>query len=386
MAILIIASIQITFGQEDIQNASQTLMEKTDQSLTIGGYAQIDYNQPLDKDFINNGKMDVHRLVILFGYNFNDRVQFITEIEYEHVKEVFVEQAFINYRIGDWLNLRGGLMLIPMGIVNEYHEPPTFNGVERPNVDNVISPTTWREIGFGFTGRFNSAKMKYQLYLVNGFISYDGEGKLSGQKGLRGGRQKGANSTIGNANLAGKLEFFGVSGLNLGVSGYFGNTQSTLENNISKDDQVAISQADSSIIGISMIGLDGRFNRNGFSLRGQYNFGSLKNVSEYNEFTGKDLGSSINGFYLETAYDLLYAIKSIEDQLTPFIRYENYNTHRTVPSITSKNSSFHREEIIAGLGWKPASGMAFKIDIQFYRSKAESSFNKTLNAGIGVWF
>ena len=50
------------------------------------------------------------------------------------------------------LNLRGGLMLIPMGIVNEYHEPTTFNGVERPSLDSKIVPTTWREMGIGVSG------------------------------------------------------------------------------------------------------------------------------------------------------------------------------------------------------------------------------------------
>ena len=108
-------------------------------------------------------------MVILVGYNFNDDVQFVTEIEFEHVSEVFVEQAFINYSIGNNVSLRGGLMLIPMGIVNEYHEPTTFNGVERPAVDNVIVPTTWRELGVGVIGRFPDASLGYQAYIFNGF-------------------------------------------------------------------------------------------------------------------------------------------------------------------------------------------------------------------------
>ena len=91
----------------------------TDGKLSIGGYAQIDYNQPFSSDRRYNGVLDVHRLVMLFGYNFDARTQFITEIEYEHVNELYIEQAFLQYRILPWLNFRGGLMLIPMGIMNE---------------------------------------------------------------------------------------------------------------------------------------------------------------------------------------------------------------------------------------------------------------------------
>ena len=156
----------ITLNQQ--QNASQKILNSTvSNKLTIGGYGQVDYNQPEGE----NGTLDVHRIVLLLGYKFNDRVQFVTEIEYEHVKEVFIEQAFLSYSLNDNLNIRGGLMLVPMGIVNEYHEPTTFNGVERPNVDKSIVPTTWREIGIGISGRINEASLRYQAYIFNGFVS-----------------------------------------------------------------------------------------------------------------------------------------------------------------------------------------------------------------------
>ncbi|NND24585.1 MAG: hypothetical protein HKO00_01055, partial [Flavobacteriaceae bacterium] len=159
------------------QNAAQTILNTTlSRGITVGGYAQIDYNQPEGL----NGNLDVHRLVMLFGYKFNDRVQFVTEIEYEHVKEVYIEQAFLSYNVNPNLNIRGGLMLVPMGIVNEYHEPTTFNGVERPNVDKSIVPSTWREIGIGVTGKFNEISLAYQAYLFNGFASVINDKVLGG--------------------------------------------------------------------------------------------------------------------------------------------------------------------------------------------------------------
>ena len=111
--------LQINGYQRILQN-----LQGIPTGVTLGGYAEATYNQPNTGD----GEMDIQRLVLLFGYKFDERVQFVTEIEYEHVKEVYVEQAFVNYAVSNGVNLRGGLMLVPMGIINEYHEPTTFNG------------------------------------------------------------------------------------------------------------------------------------------------------------------------------------------------------------------------------------------------------------------
>jgi hypothetical protein len=145
--IILLAIVSLSIGLTAQQNASQKLLTTNgnQKGLTIGGYAEAHYNRASGK----NAVLDVHRVVLLLGYKFNERTQFITELEFEHVKEVYVEQAFLQYSLTDNINLRAGLMLVPMGIVNEYHEPTTFNGVERPSMDKSIVPTTWREIGLG---------------------------------------------------------------------------------------------------------------------------------------------------------------------------------------------------------------------------------------------
>ena len=124
------------------QNSAEKIIAGNS-GLNIGGYAQIDFNlESRDGTIHNNGRLDVHRLVTFIGYNFDDKTSFISELEFEHVSEVYVEQAFLDYRFKDNISLNTGLMLIPMGIQNLYHEPPTFNGVERTNVDKYIIPTT----------------------------------------------------------------------------------------------------------------------------------------------------------------------------------------------------------------------------------------------------
>ncbi|MBT6834478.1 MAG: hypothetical protein HOA61_00420 [Bacteroidetes bacterium] len=369
----------------EYKNASSVMLDKEDK-LTIGGYGQVDYNQKLSGDEMNNGKMDVHRLVILFGYKFNERTSFVTELEFEHVSEVYVEQAFLNYKINDYLNFRSGLLLIPMGIINEYHEPNTFNGVERPNLDSRIAPTTWREIGAGFSGKIQSANIKYQAYVVNGFNGYDGSAKFSGSGGLRSGRQKAAESYISSPNYTSKVEFYGIRGLNLGLSGYFGNSQSTLYQGVDKSDANEISIADSSVIGLSMFGFDARYKTGGFMVRGQYYLGNISNSVQYNEFTGSDVGASLQGYYIELGYDVLRHFDKCKTELIPFVRYENYNTQNSVSGITSMDLSNNRTEYTFGLGWKVADGAMIKADLQLFGNESNANFTKQFNAGIAVGF
>lgn len=378
---------QVTPPKEDnlSKNTAEQLLSQSGQ-LNIGGYAQIDYNQPLSSNQFNNGKLDVHRLVLLFGYRFDKRTSFVTEIEFEHVKEVFVEQAFFNYRINKSLNFRAGLLLIPMGIVNEYHEPPTYNGVERPNLDKFIVPTTWRELGAGFTGRIDALSLRYQAYLVNGFNGYDGTARFTGSNGLRSGRQKGAESFSSAPNFSAKVDYYGISGLKIGLAGYFGDSQTTLFDGVDRADVAAISRADSTVVGISMLGIDARYNLKGLRLRGQYNFINLSNTMAYNTFTGSNVGSQLSGFYLEAAYNVFQQKKNITSELLPFFRYEKYNTHQSVARNIEANNAFERTELTAGIGWKINAGTMLKIDYQWLKTDADNSFNNQLNIGVGIWF
>ncbi len=369
-----------------VLNSSSKILE-SDKRLSIGGYGQVDYNQPFGNESLNNGKLDVHRMVLLFGYRFTNKLQFVTEIEVEHVKEVFVEQAFINYSFNNYLNFRAGLMLVPMGIINEYHEPTTFNGVERPLIDKYISPTTWREIGLGFTGSVPEVSMRYQIYLMNGFAGYkDGEFLLSGKYGLRKGRQKGAESFIHSPSVSSKIEYYGVLGLNIGFSTYFGKTQSTLYNGIEKGNTNEIAMADSTVVGVSMLGFDARYRRKGFEFRGQIYFTSISNSDEYNAFTGSNLASKMYGYYAEVSYNIFHNIDKFNSGLVPFVRYSNYDTHYSVATGISRNDAFNNTVITSGLGWKIHQGVVLKSDIQFMKSKADSKFSKTFNAGVAVWF
>lgn len=383
-----IMSVTILSGQENNEprNLSSEVLSKTEDKLVFGGYGQVDYAKQFAENRSINSTLDVSRLVLSLGYSFTSKTSFFSEIEFEHVKEVFVEQAFINHSFADWFSLRAGLMLVPMGIINEYHEPPSFNGVNRPMVDNIVVPTTWREIGIGFTGRFQEAAVKYQLYLMNGFSGYDGsKGLITGEKFLRDARQKGAKSIMTSPDLSARIDYYGIRGLKLGLSGYFGKSESALYKNLDLSNNVNVKTADSSVVGITMIGLDARYNAGGFAIRGEYIISFVANTLEYNTFTGNNAGKQVNGMYAEIAYNLLHNTSS-KFSLTPFFRYENYNTHSRVEEGITKEDKYLVNDFVFGVGWKLAAGAVIKTDLQISKTAAETTSRKILNAGVGVWF
>lgn len=390
--VVLLAVIATTpvFAQNESPNAASKLLV-SENKLTLGGYGQLDYNQPIDKELMKNGVLDVHRLVLLLGYKFNERTHFVTEIEFEHVNEVYVEQAFLNYKINKWLNFRGGLLLIPMGLVNEYHEPTTFNGVNRPMVDTKIIPSTWRELGAGFAGTLDEVSVKYQVYVVNGFNSYSNTALVNGSDALRKARQKGIKSIISTPDFAGRIDYFGLKGLSVGASFYGGKTQSSLYNNLNRNDAAQLLRADSSVLQMAMTAVDARYTLKGLRLRGQFVYAALGNTAAYNSFaknagTAKGIGSAMSGFYAEAAYNIFQTYDKINSELIPFVRYEKYNTQHKTDEVTLKNDEYNNTLLVTGIGWKITSGAMLKADVEFAKNKATEAWGKSLNIGIGVWF
>lgn len=361
-------AIDSTFAKN---SAQRILSGNINNGVTVGGYGEITYNQPEG----SNGEMDVQRLVLLFGYKFSDQVQFITEVEFEHVKEVYVEQAFLQYSLNDNLNVRGGLMLVPMGSINEYHEPTTFNGVERPSIAKSIVPTTWREIGAGIAGRANDISLRYQAYIFNGFNSVNGDKYLGGKNGLRNGRQKGAESNFNTPNFSAKVDFYGVQGLRLGLAGYFGRTQPL-------EDDEDLAGAD---VGVSMFGLDAKYKYGRFGARGEVIHTTITDSEDYNNLYGSDLGKTMYGWNLEASFNLLPLIK--KQELVAFARYDSYDTNATVEGDLNRNLSYDRSEWTIGLSYLLVRGAVVKADYQFKDNAVlNGEVANQFNMGIGVTF
>jgi hypothetical protein len=153
-----------------------------------------------------------------------------------------------------------------------------------------------------------------------------------------------------------------------------------------KDDDMAKMQADSSVVGLLMIGADARYNIGGLNLKAQVNYGVVSNSGQYNAFTGSDLGSTISGWYGEVGYNVFHGSESLETELIPFARFEQYNTQASVDEGVVKNQALSRSDLTFGLGWKVAQGAMLKVDYQIFNNKGTDQAMHQFNAGVAVWF
>lgn len=189
-------------------------------STRIGGYGELHLNMLENQQTGEDSNvLDLHRFVLFFGHEFNDRLRFMSELEVEHAVsgddqpgEVELEQAYIEYDWAPGQHLRAGVFLVPVGILNETHEPTTFYGVERNPVEKNIIPTTWWEGGLSFNGGFADA-MRYDFAVHSGLFT-EAEDKYA----IRAGRQKVAKAKFNSQAMTGRLMWLGVPGLELSAS------------------------------------------------------------------------------------------------------------------------------------------------------------------------
>lgn len=349
---------------------------QTESKTTVGGYGELHYNEP---DGSRRGVLDFHRFVIYLGHNFNEKISFRSEIEIEHTKleagsaaggEVAIEQAYLDYSIHKNFGVRAGILLPPVGLINLYHEPPTFHGVERPNVDRVIIPATWRESGAGVYGTVND-DLKYQAYVMAGLKA---EG-FTASNGLRGGRQEALESNPANPSFTGRVDYSPVLGLQLGASFFVGGSSADVD---------SIGNAT-----VAMWSTDARYDVDNFQFRAVGAIATIGDADKINLQFGNNVADRIYGFYVEGAYNFLPLVCSdSEQEFFFFARYEKYNTQAATTNIAAI-SAYNRNDVVLGLTYKPTYNTAFKFDYTFLNNELNSGAaknTKQLNLGVGYYF
>lgn len=186
------------------------------EKTSIGGYGELHYNNHLTESNPRERKheIDFHRFVLFFGHHFTDNLRFFSELELEHaisgdnqVGEVELEQAYLEYDFTDWVSAKAGLFLMPVGILNETHEPNTFYGVERNQVEKNIIPTTWWEGGIAANVHFDNG-ISADLALTSGL-------KLDDSFSIRSGRGKVGKQDATDPIIAARVKYTGIPGLEL---------------------------------------------------------------------------------------------------------------------------------------------------------------------------
>jgi hypothetical protein len=358
------------------------------QGVSIGGYGEVLYQTYAGAK--ENGdpsgkaaKLDAYRGIIYVGYKFNDRILFNSEIEIEHgstglAGSASLEFAYLDYKLTDNFGLRAGLLLVPVGITNEVHEPPVWLGTTRPLTENKIIPTTWRESGFGIFGETEA--FSYRAYLVN---SLDGVGGGSSgasgfsSSGLRGGRQKGSKAVAENFSAVGRIDYTGTPGLMIGTSFYTGDQGHNRELNGRKVS-----------IGTNIWEAHFKYQARGFDFQALTALASVTNADDLNELKGLSgsgsVGEKLSGWYAQVGYDLLWSSAS-EQQLLPYFRYETVNTQAEVPSGYSSSGSKDFNVTAIGMAWKPIGNTVLKMDYQMHSNASSSGINQ-FNVAMGWLF
>lgn len=351
----------------------------TEEGLSIGGYGEIKHRDKRSS-FVKNDA-DVHRFILYAGYRFNDWIVMNAEIEYEHSgierksvvtdvqvetkgttvtatqsksdvqqSEVYVEFAYVDFKLADWANFQVGLNLVPMGIYNYRHEPTTFHTVERPYTETNIIPSTWREIGILFHGQAFDGLLSYKT----GFLTNTQATKFSDVSWIREGRTKGSKVNSEDWAYVGYFDVNPFEGFTFGSSGFIGesglgdveeynevkvrlnapNPVTLLKNG--GYDEVGLAYSEylknkkkNARIQVSLMEAHAMYELGPFSSRGLIARGWLSEEDgrAVNSVTGKNVGIEVEGGYVELGFNTL-AWMNTQHRLVAYVRSEYVNTQK----------------------------------------------------------
>ncbi|MEO0649440.1 MAG: hypothetical protein AAFZ65_02030 [Planctomycetota bacterium] len=320
--------------------------------LSIGGYGEAIYNNFQGTEI---DEADFLRAILYIGYRINEKWLINTEFEFEHAGtsgggSASLEFGYLEYFATDNLSFRFGLLLIPIGWVNELHEPQLFPSADRPFLETQIIPSTFRENGLGFAGE--NEHLAYRGYVVNGL---DASGFTD--ENLRSGRQQGSEALADDLAIVGRLDYIGVDGLIVGVSAFHGNSGQG-----SDAGSVTTTILDSHI----------EYQTRGWRFRWLGVWAEIDDVAELNAANGLDpianpgdafesVGEELSGFYLEGMYNVFNETDETSE-LLPFIRYEQFDTQAEVPDGFVSDPANDQEIWTYGIAYKPHPNVVFKAD------------------------
>ena len=363
---------QIIAEQQKVLDSLEKRLDETDQKLNataehveleitnadntfsrtnIGGYGELHYNNYEKSD----AAIDFHRFVLFFSHEFSDSIRFFSEFELEHSLsgdgkpgEVELEQAYVEVDINDASSTKIGLFLIPVGIINETHEPPTFYGVERNGVEKNIIPATWWEAGLAFNYK-PAAGISIDLAATSGL-------EVTDSYKIRDGRQKVAKANAENLAYTGRVKYTAINGLEIAATLQY---QTDITQGGSNFD-VMVDKADATLLEAHAI-----YQINDFTVRALYARWDIN--GDEAAALGRD---EQIGWYVEPAY-------KINEKIGVFARYTEYDnnagdSNRTAVKSTSVGVNYYLHE-----------NVVLKAD---YEDIGGASDAKGFNLGFGYHF
>ena len=318
--------------------------------LSIGGYGEMYY-----ANTTKSSTVDVYRFVPYIGYKFSEDIILNTEIEFEHGGiandngvsqggEVIVEFMYLDFLQNNNFNIRVGSMLVPMGLINERHEPTLFTTVQRPSIAKYLIPSTWSESGVMVYGELFEG-LQYKTALLTALKSAP-----NGEKWLRGGRGGTFVNNDPSGAVVARLDYTRIKGLNSGISIY-------------KDNALLMSD----------VHLD--YKNSGVRLYGVY---TQTNRSDANATEVK----KAQGGYINLSYDLL-SLSQTEKALPIFIQYESVNAEAEFGDGSTNSAT---RTVTMGANYFVHPQVVLKADYARAKTDGESQSDETFSLSMGFIF
>jgi hypothetical protein len=354
--------------------------------LSIGGYGEFFFGHSLgDADERKPHSGDVYRFITYLGYKFDDRVVMNTELEFEHATTeanpengetgaVSVEFMYLDFLLSPYANVRAGQVLMPVGFVNEMHEPTTYRGNFRPSIERQIIPSTWREAGVGLHGE-TPFGLSYDAYMVSGLSA-----KGFGSKGARGGRQHGNHFVWEDKAFLLRLDYAWDDTVLVGGSFYTGGADQDPTGDLE--------------VTHTLYEVHAQVRARGAQVRGLFARNSTSGADEFAKATAEDPATATlppeaqQGFYVEATYDVMPLLQPGTNQgLRPFARFEKYDLNAEVSSGATKSDALDLTELSAGVEFLPNPDVVVKGEYnQVTTAESGAEAVKTIRVGAGFIF
>jgi len=350
------AAVIATESIADSSSGIQKLANFADKT-TIGGYGEVHYNNLSGKGGASDkDEIDFHRFVLFFGHEFTDSIRFFSELELEHSLagegkegEVELEQAYIDFDLNDHHTARAGLFILPIGLLNETHEPPTFYGTERNPIEKNIIPATWWEAGAGLHGQLGNG-LSYDVYVHSGLA-------VPNSFNIRSGRQKVSEAKANDPAATARLKYTGIPGLEVALTAQHQQDMG----------QGLVDGLDSG----NLIETHAVWSTGPFTLKALYAAWDIDGSAV--EAAGAD---KQKGFYLEPSYRL-------SEKFGVFARFNQWDNKAGSNSGSAKDSE--KEQWDLGVNYWPHEDVVIKADYQ-YQNNDDGKDQNGLNIGVGYQF
>ncbi len=343
-----------TQKKPEAPSESSSYMKRLWGNTRVSGYGELDYIFTKEN---GNGKggnaLDPRRVVLNVTSQLADWIDFNSELEWEHGGSdggpdgsISVEQAYLTFKLNPALNVKTGVMLMPMGAINQNHEPVNFYSSTRPALDTFLIPTTWQEMGIGISGALHK-KIDYQLMASPGL---DGT-KFDAEKGMREGRQGFGKDSNRNFAVSGRLDLRPIDNLTTSLSFFSGNS----------------APSGSPTAYTTIAAFDGRYRFNDFELAGEY----VHVYQDRPDVLNTEIGRNMSGYWVEGAWHAMPSAwkkgKLAQADTVLFARYSELNTQEGGAIDPAKTSGrFKRNYTTVGVSFMPIPSVAIKADYQFF--------------------